>query len=102
MPQGSAKRDGPGAAVDDFSSIYKDKEEMACSGSLSWRGSNGIRGLQSTPMSGLQSGASSTDSIEEISALTSGVQSGAHGRRASSLRVRRGGRSVIVTGGAEQ
>ena len=79
---------------------------LACSGSLHWRGSNGMSGLQSNGMSGLQSDTSLNNLIEEISALTlnSGAWSGVRGLRASESRVRRGGRRDIrmgAMGGAE-
>ena len=61
--------------------------------SLCWRESNGILGLRFS--------ASSINLMEEISAFISGVWSGARGRRASALRVRRGG-TVILMSGAEQ
>ena len=77
---------------------------LACSRSLRWRGSNGMSALQGNVMSGLHLDPSSINSMEDISTLTlnSGAWSGAHGLRASELRVRRGGRRDIHMGGAEQ
>ena len=92
------------SSMDDDDGLMASAAKPACSGSLLWRGSNGILVLHLTSCSQSTS-TSLIDLIEDTFALTanSGLLSGACGRQTSSSLVRRGEQiEEDGIGGAEQ